>query len=395
MNRRPVLLVIEGTYPWYRGGVSEWVHQYLTFFRDQPFFIVQVATDEYQNASVANALYRLPNHVQQFERIAPPNLKQPWENESTDCLNEHNEALLPLFQKSKLVHIANTGVAGWLGKEMAKKCNRPLVLTEHALYWKEIEMGAVALECGYKVPGEGADKKDFATMFRHMAREIYSEADVVVSVSECNMAEQKRLGAQNVRYIPNGIPADWLKRSPTQWSSTLRLGWIGRCAEMKNPLKFFEVIDSFEEKGISDVQFLMLCCDAGETELEEVVKRKAKEDDRLTLRWNRSAGEYIDFMDALCITSHNESQPLVMFEALSRKVLPVGWKVGDVTPKYGLVVEAGQDTAHLVAEITNLWQQPDQWKKEVQKRFWEVEKHHTWNNIFKKYSDIFKSVDTN
>ena len=43
-----VLLIIEGTYPWYRGGVSEWVYQYLKALNNYDFHILQVATDEFQ-----------------------------------------------------------------------------------------------------------------------------------------------------------------------------------------------------------------------------------------------------------------------------------------------------------------------------------------------------------
>ncbi|MCW9708313.1 DUF3492 domain-containing protein [Fodinibius salsisoli] len=392
MKKNAVLLVIEGTYPWYRGGVSEWVHQYLRSITAKSFNILQVATDQFRDMTIGEALYNVPSHVDKFERIPPPDLTQPWKKESKRWFKEVKERIHPLVENSEIVHIANTGTAGWLGKEVAQKYKKPLLLTEHALYWKEIAMGAIALECGYKIPRSSVDKQHLTNVFRKIAAEIYGEADKVVSVSRCNVEEQQTLGAQNVEYIPNGISANWLLRSAKQRSQKITIGWIGRCAEMKNPMKFFEVIDSFETENVDNVQFLMLSCDADEPKLEKKVKHRAQKYPKLTFKWNRSTENYIDQMDALCITSHNESQPLVLFEALSRKVLPIGWQAGDVTDQYGLILENDIDTRQLVKKVMALWETPEQWQEEVQQRFLEVEKHHVWNKVFDRYKDIFSTI---
>ncbi len=391
----PILLVLEGTYPWYRGGVSEWVHQYLQHTSKRPFHIIQVATGEYRHVSLKEALYDVPNHINEFERVLPPRLSGQSNIALTGWLKSVQKKLKPLVRQSEFVHILNTGFAGWLGKKLASQFQKPLFLTEHALYWKEIAMGAVALECGYKIPEEKEEKKAFARVFRDIAAEIYRNSDAVVSVSECNIPEQQKLGARNVRYIPNGIPAGWLKHSSPEPSSLLTIGWIGRCAEMKNPLKFFEVIEAFKQQSIENIRFLMMSCDAGEPELAHRVKSKVREYEHLELIWNKSTGNFIDRMDALCITSHNESQPLVLLEALSRKVLPIGWRTGDVSSKYGLILEPEATAGDLASAVMNHWHNPEQWRRAVERRFAKVQADHTWEKIFNTYHALFSAIKLN
>ncbi|SHF52624.1 Glycosyltransferase involved in cell wall bisynthesis [Fodinibius roseus] len=387
-SHAPILLILEGTYPWYRGGVSEWIHQYLKYNPRQLFHIIQIATDEYRYAPIDEALYELPDHVQKFERVSPPELSAEWENELRRWIKNVEKQVSLFVEESSFIHIVNTGFAGWLGKELAIHFKKPLVLTEHALYWKEIMMGAVALECGYKVPEEKREKEAFGKMFRLMAAEIYSISDVIVSVSKSNIPEQQKLGARDVHYIPNGIPASRLKQFIPQQSSTLTIGWIGRCAEMKNPMKFFDVVSTFGEYEAENVEFIMVTCNAGEPELEQRVRTREREFNHLEVIWNRSSEDFIDQMDALCITSHNESQPLVLFEALGRKILPVGWRTGDVTAEYGFILDPEATTGELVQSVLELWKKPQEWLRIVENRFMNVQAHHTWEKIFDHYRSL-------
>ncbi len=380
-----ILLVIEGTYPWYRGGVSEWVYQYLVAFDEFNFTIIQIATDEFQNISLQNALYEVPDHVTQFIRIPPPQITADWQRDSSVWLSSYEDQILDYFKNTGCVHAANTGFAGWLGMTMAVRFDKPLILTEHALYWKEVQMGAVALECGYKIPGNRQGRNQISELFKDIASQIYQTSDHIISVSECNIEEQQLLGAQNVEYIPNGVASSWLKQEK-KYSSHLTVGWIGRCAEMKNPLKFFD----FAEVLGSDFNYLMMLSDAGEEALKRQVRKRGKYYENIKLIWNRPAAEFIDQMDALCITSHNESQPLVLFEALSRRVLPVGWEVGDVGDKYAIVVDKKNSIQSLAERVRYLWSQPEQWQQEVDRRFERFKKYHTWTAIFDRYKKKIK-----
>lgn len=134
-----------------------------------------------------------------------------------------------------------------------------------------------------------------------------------------------------------------------------------------------------------------MLCDSNEPGLKKRVVEEASRIDNLTLIWNRPAIEHIDEMDALCITSNNESQPLVLFEALSRKVLPFGWEVGDVGSRYAMVFDPEMPVETAGNQICALWENSARWQEELEKRYTLVSQQHTWEHIFDRYRTIFKS----
>ncbi len=389
-----VLLLLEGTYPWYRGGVSEWVAQYLDAFPDYQFKILQVATDEYLNRELNASLYEIPENVVSFVRIPPPDLSRDWREESIDWYHQNEPEIIPLLNNLHAIHVTNTGFAGWLGTTLSRELHVPAILTEHAIYWKEIDMGAVALECGYKIPSEIRQKQRFVEMFQSMAKEIYRNADRIISVSECNIGEQEKLGAQNSVHIPNGVSGAFFNTTSLDIErKALMIGWIGRCANMKNPLRFFTLIDAFREQDTFPVFFMMMLSDAGEKNLEAEVRHKAEEYPELKIIWNQPAIRHIKEMDAVCISSYNESQPLVLFEALANKSLPVGWKAGDANEKYGIFIEQESDAGILRDKISELWIYKKKWVDEVESHFLYLKTQHTWEVIFDRYRKIFEDID--
>lgn len=383
-----VLLIIEGTYPWYRGGVSEWVYQYLKALSNYDFHILQVATDEFQQLDPKNALYPLTDNVKSFKRVPPPVLTSNW-----DTVKEvwFNSIIEDVPSKSySFIHVTNTGFAGWLGKKISEVFSAPLILTEHALYWKEVEKGAVALECGYQIPNNFEAKSEIVEIFKTIATEVYESSVEVISVSRVNIPSQIEYGANSPIYIPNGIPMELLeskKKRPTEPV----IGWIGRCAEMKNPKLFFEIVEAFKGADISPT-FLMMLSDANEKKLEKEIKELSENFPQVEMIWNENAHKHLNRLDLLCITSHNESQPLVMFEALSNKALPVGWEVGDLTSEFGFVVPKGTSTRTLVEQIESIWNKPEKFNSLVEERYELVAFEHTWSSIFCQYDSLFQDI---
>lgn len=385
--------MLEGTYPWYRGGVSEWVHQYLRAFADYDFQILQIATDEYLQRDVRYSLYDIPDNVHEFIRIPPPDLSKDWNIESERWLEANRQNFQSLLNDIDMVHVTNTGFAGWLGSELADELDKPLILTEHAIYWKEIDMGAVALECGYRIPSQERQKQRYVQMFQHMARKIYSKADVTVSVSKHNTKPQYALGVVNKRYIPNGVDESFFYLDDCDTvKETLTIGWIGRCANMKNPLRFFSLVDAFRTVPQIPVSFKMMLSDAGEPKLKDEVINRAEKYSEVQMIWNQSAIGHIKDWDAVCLTSYNESQPLVLFEAIANKSLPVGWSAGDANSNFGIFVNQEASPLELVYEIMQIWKDRERWINTVNTHFDFVRKHHTWKNVFSEYREIFESL---
>lgn len=385
-----ILLIIEGTYPWYRGGVSEWVYQYLKHLQDVDFSILQIATDEFQDLDPQKALYPITENVQEFIRISPPDFKGRWKEYCEKWFIEISDKIQFADTYFDAIHVTNTGFAGWLGSRISDRMSTPLLLTEHAIYSKEVEMGAVALECGYQIPGNYAEKESIAAAFRQMASFTYQHADQIVTVSESNIPFQRSLGAEKVQYVPNGIPGSWL-RSPKKRNNAPVVGWVGRCAEMKNPLAFFQFVEQFREREIEPI-FKMLLSDANEVELANKVRDKASDYPEVECIWNQSAKEYFADFDFLLITSNNESQPLVMLEALANRALPVGYKVGDLTEKYGLVFEPGDSISTVVDDMIKLWADVNGFEEFLEPRYQVVKDEHTWEFVFNQYKTLLEDL---
>ncbi|MEQ9310568.1 MAG: DUF3492 domain-containing protein [Balneolaceae bacterium] len=385
-----VLLVIEGTYPWYRGGVSEWIYRYIETCKEFNFSILQIATDPFSELTLDDALYPLPENISDFIRISPPELEGNWSYSLQKWYSKERKKFKKLVNKNEIIHVTNTGFAGWLGMEISTSRKIPLILTEHAIYWLEVLKGAVALECGYKIPNNSESKEQVVDLFKQIAKKLYSKSDEVITVSECNISLQEQLGATEVTYIPNGIAQDWLTKTKIRNEEPV-IGWVGRCAEMKNPLQFFDFVEEFQKKKFN-AEFVMLLSDAGEHSLEKKVLEKALIFDSISLIWNQPSKEYYKQMDMLLITSHNESQPLVMFEALANNVLPVGKEVGDLTNRYGLTFPEFTTINSTCREIIQFWNNRDLFSKYLEERHLLVKENHTWPKIFSEYKSLINKT---
>ncbi|GAB4178793.1 MAG: GT4 family glycosyltransferase PelF [Calditrichia bacterium] len=386
-----ICLVIEGTYPWYMGGVSEWLYRYLLHFPNDSFDIIQIATDEYRFSSLEQAYYPLLENIRSFTRIAVPELNNP-SSSSYEKWWRYEEIDLNSLKKCQLVQVTNTGFAGLLGVHLSESLHIPLVLTEHAIYWKEIELGTPALECGYRLPETAEEKSDYVNNFKKIADLVYSRADTIISVSKSNVPYQQQLGANSIRYIPNGVDKQLLKPSssaPTGKENYLKIGWIGRCAQMKNPLAFFEYVDEFQRRT-NLVEFIMMIADAGEDDLMQQVKEKARQYQNFQLLINCKSRDYLDQMDALCITSLHESQPLVILEALAQFVLPFGREVGDATAEYGLLFPATATIPAIVDHVLDLYRNKEVWQTFLMDKHQIIRDMHTWDKIFREYKMIYE-----
>jgi glycosyltransferase involved in cell wall biosynthesis len=388
-----ILLILEGGYPWYFGGVSEWTHQYLKHLSGYDISILQIVNEPWLSASYEQAIYPFEDNTSSFQRISAPNLHA---NISLDKVSDWVDKQLKNFDFTQdVIHVTNTGFAGILGAALANNNDKPLVLTEHAIYWKEIELGAQSLECGYQISSQNEYKERVKNIFKSISRKLYKTTNNIISVSRSNLPWQKKLGAQNIQYIPNGIPSSFIetdRQLRTTEKQTPVVGWIGRCARIKQPLVFLKVAKELHRVMGGDIRFKMLLSDSGEDDLKAKVQEKSKDIKLLTVLWNQPAEEHLSSMDALFITSQSESQPLVMLEALGKKVLPFGWKVGDATERYGIFEESDADISNIATRFKELWKSPAEWKQAVESRHQLIKEQHQWKTIFSHYKDVIHDI---
>lgn len=383
-------LVIEGTFPWYRGGVSEWICHYLDYFQKADFHIIQISTDDYAGYELTQGVYPVPQNVKSFTRINPPDdLSDP--KKWTDSIL----ALLPA-QPANFIHVLNTGLAGLAGLALSKRDGIPLILTEHGVYWKEIELGADALECGFRIPSAPSERHLASLFFQSIAREVYRYSALTFSVSVSNQVFQTELGATGSVYIPNGVPFSMVSSVP-EFHPVFNdpvIGWVGRCAHLKNPHRFLDLAEKWSEIEGWNPRFLMLLADAGEADLNEEIRSRLSQIPTITAIWNQPALPYFDKMDALCLTSISEAQPLVMLEAMARGVVPFGWEAGDFNASFGISFPKESTVQEVLTGFFPIISDSDRWLSEQIACHNKIVKSHTWPVIFNQYEQAFLELAT-
>jgi len=110
---------------------------------------------------------------------------------------------------------------------------------------------------------------------------------------------------------------------------TLNVLFVGRLEEVKGVDIFIEIAKKVRQER-ADVTFFVI----GDGSMTKIIREAEKRGDIVWLgRLDQSGiSYYSDFMDILCITSRNESMPVVFWE-FENKVKILSFPVGDV-PKY-------------------------------------------------------------
>lgn len=381
-----ILLVIEGSYPWFRTGLSEWTYQYLKHFKNCTFHVLQISSGATRELSFDAALYPLNENIKTFKRLPVP----PLTSEGLPDLNRWFKAMNISELKVDRIHVVNTGFAGWLGAKISEKTSIPLVLTEHTLYWKEIEAGAPVLESGMVLP-VNMPRASWVEFFKAMARVVYAQASVVIGSAQSSITEQRQLGAFNPVYIPNGVASTKIVRNDKKRSKPPVIGWVGRCADVKNPLRFLDLVECFKVNEV-DARFIMVICDANEPKLEHAIKERLKTLHRVEVHWNRTAEGIYEKMDAICITSNEESQPLVLIEAAAKRVVPFGWRAGDFDSNWGLVVSQQDIADALIQHWVKFWRNETGFLARQNELLDRIMRYHTWEHIFAQYDELLKQA---
>ena len=335
-----ICLILEGTYPYTTGGVSAWVQKLLTGLPDLTFAVVHLSAGD---QGARKTRYPLPPNLVEFVE---------WPLDfcvGRDSISSHlyPAASLP---KARVYHALSTGFAGLLGCQVRTATGRPLILTEHGIYWREVQEGANELECGFQVVPTDQDGAALQPLRHHwtvrlqkLARLAYQQADVITTVCRANVQWQMRLGAPPKRchVIHNGV--DWqtlapqeprspatARPEPHRGGSTPRIGFVGRVVSIKDVATFlaacrqvagelpgatFYVIGPLDH----DPAYAAHCQGlAAEWGLERRVTFTGEEDPR---PWYRQ-------LDVVVLTSLSEGQPLVLLEAMAAGVPVVATAVG-------------------------------------------------------------------
>ena len=234
-------------------------------------------------------------------------------------------------------HTSNGGV---LGRVAAKSVSRklPVVHTFH----------------GHLIYGYFARYKSivFTIIEKFMSR--YTDVAVAVTGETKKSLTSLGIGKNlNWRVIQIGVPVYNKPIKPLSAGVGLKILWVGRFTDIKDPFYALDVIKSILDKNDLQVELTMV----GEGELFEKVKASSVNLPIKFTGWMLNPFENIQEFDLLLLTSKNEGLPLVMLEAanygratLSRNVGGVGEFIKDEQSGY-LVSGVSYEMAEKLTEI--------------------------------------------
>jgi len=183
-----ICLLLEGTYPYATSGVSTWVHSLISGLPEFKFGLVHFSNSE----KIPAPKFILPKNLVLVENI-PLKIRK-------DSI--HLVELLDRIPEAKVYHALSTGFAGLIASRKKQTTNSPMILTEHGIYWHEIELGIDELECGFKIihtkDGRlklGRSWEEWLFRFKLFARTAYKAADQITTVCTKNKKMQVSQGA--------------------------------------------------------------------------------------------------------------------------------------------------------------------------------------------------------
>ncbi len=320
-----VCLILEGTYPFAKGGVSTWVQALITGLPELTFSLVHLSG---QNGALKAVFETPPNLVEL--KVIPLDIGKK-EVELAGLVGQVPEA--------KVYHALSTGFAGLLAAKKKAATDRPMLLTEHGIYWHEIALGVDELECGFKILDTGTGRlnlgrtwEKWLQSFKDFARQAYSVADCITTVCSANQQMQLSLAAdaRKSHVIFNGI--DLKKYNAIHKDFRVgkkRIGLVGRVTSIKDVKTFIRACAVIRRK-MPDALFYVI----GPTEQDwkyyrECVHLASELNlDELVFTGEVDPIDYYHELDVIVLTSRSEGQPYALIEAMAAGIPVVATDVG-------------------------------------------------------------------
>ena len=323
-----ICLIVEGTYPYITGGVSRWVHDLILGLNEFQFSIIHLRYGPVPD----EVRYTPPENVEEIVHVA----MEEFHDADFDSIWWESVMRLP---RADVYHALATGFAGLLGMQIKNELQRPFLLTEHGIYWREVADGSEELECGFKVAGANnklfgitAERDHWRKSLREIAAETYQHADLITTVAESNLKYQHELGACSsvCRVIPNGVTIPKTIEHMEEMESPIHFAFVGRVSPIKD-IETCLLAMALTRDKIPNARFSIIGpLDHSREYSERMISLAEKLGfDRSLFHGECNPAPVYKSLTALLLTSISEALPYVALEAMSYRVPIISTDVGD------------------------------------------------------------------
>jgi len=321
-----VCLILEETYPYIIGGVSQWTHDLITSLPELDFSVLHI----HSGKKPKNPRYPKPKNLKEL-------IKTPLENIMTST---DREPLFSLMSGTKIFHSLSTGFAGYLGNEIKQNTGKPFILTEHGIYWHEVELGVDEIECGFKIFKSEKDKiklgenwEEWKNTFRRFAQDTYKFADEIITVSQFNQNLQLSLGADinKCTVVPNGVSLELYDKifSLKNNNKSMHIGIVARVTSIKDIKTFIRAASICFIKIPTAKFYIIGPINQDKDYYKECVQLIEKLNiNNITFTGEVITDKYYKQLDLVVLTSISEGLPLVLIEAMASGIPVIATDVG-------------------------------------------------------------------
>ena len=223
----------------------------------------------------------------------------------------------------------HTSKAGVLGRIAAKSISRNISVV-HTYH-------------GHLIYGYFAKYKTFVFTLIERFLALFTNAAVSITKETQTSLQKLKIGKKlkwNVIHL--GIPVTSTSFLPLNTGGKLKLLWVGRFTDIKDPAYAVKVIEELERLSPDKFELIMV----GGGELFERIKKSAQNLPITFSGWLDKPFENSGYFDLLMLTSKNEGMGLVMLEAANYRKPTVAKSVGGVGEFIangfnGLLINAG------------------------------------------------------
>lgn len=367
-------------------ALSDNCYKIVTLVRTNPLAEISniIPIKKYQHFKKNNILdlSNVPSNVNVF---TTPVMYFPIERSLLSLGEKHFKQVDRIINKRQiefdLIHSHFTWSAGYAGVKIKDKYKKPLIVTAHGF---DI----------YHLPfknGKWREKIEF----------VLNKADKIITVSQSNYSLIKKLNVTTpVKIIPNGFKSDlFYPRNQIDCRKLLGLPLnnkiiltVGNLFEIKGHKHLIEAI-----KRITSIRDDITCIIIGSGQLRGALERQIRSlglEKHVMLPGRKNHDEipiWLGASDIFVLSSLNEGNPTVMFEALGCGKPFIGTKVGGIpeiikNEDYGLLVEPGNpyDLAEkLIMSLEKKWNLG---------RILSHASQFTWENIAKQTMNQYEEV---